>query len=341
MRMWQRRLTENRVYPLLILVITVNIALNPGFISDLSLRGLLTKAATSLIVVAGLAIVLICGQIDLSVGSTVALGTMVAIGWQPYVGSIGAGVLAVAVGALVGVVNGVLVSIFKVNSILATLGVMIVVNGVSLSFAAGGTVSGVDIEASLAIQQPIAAILTPASITAVLVVLVLHLLVSQTPWGRALYIIGGGDDDGRLSGLPTVRILISAFAVSGAAAALGGVILGIGLNTGSPLFGETVLFTVIAAAVVGGVSLYGAEGTVLGAAVGVLSLEAVINGMNLARITTDIQTIVNGAILLVVVLLDSYFGLRRRRRWSQRMIDLAPDASSHPQAPPTQGQTPT
>jgi ribose transport system permease protein len=330
MNSWLRRLMQGRIYPLLAVVLLVNVVINPAFVSDLSLRGMLTKAATSLIVCAGMSVVLICGHMDLSVGSTLSLGTMIAIGWQSSLGTLNAALVAVLAGALIGVLNGVLVTRTRIDSMLLTIGTMIVVNGLTLSFAGGGTVSGVDIDASLAIQQPVGGIFTPASLIAIVIVVVLHLLVSQTPWGRSLYIIGGGDDGGRLSGLPTGRIVTSAFVVSGAAAALGGVILGIGLNTGSPLFGSTMLFGVIAAAVVGGVSLYGAEGNVLGAGLGVLTLAAVTQGMNLARITTDVQTIVNGSILLVVVLLDSYFSLRRRRQWSQRLIHL--DTSGPPRA---------
>ena len=328
---FSRRVVANRVYPLFILVLIVNVVLNPSFVSELNLRGLLVQASTTMIVCAGLAVVLICGQIDLSVGSTLGLASMVAVGGQAVLGTVGAIIAALATGLIVGAVNGLLVTVLKVNSMLATIGMMILVSGISLSFHGGGGVSGKDIEASLAIEQPIAGILSPASIIAIALVLVLYVVVSQTTWGRGIYVIGGSDDAGRASGLPTGRIITTAFIVSGVTSALAGVVLGIGLNTGSPDFGSSILFTAMAAVVVGGVSLFGAEGSILGAGVGALLLASVNYGMNLGRLPTYLQTIVDGAILVLVVLLDSYFGHRRQRNLSKRLIDLRDTAAETPQ----------
>jgi ribose transport system permease protein len=311
----------HRVYALLAITVVALSIINSGFLTELNIRGLLTRASVNLLVVAGLTVVLLCGHIDLSVGSVVALGGMVAVGWQDRLGTAGAVVAALVVGLLIGFINGVLVTRLKINSLLATLAMMIVVNGLALSIANGRTVSSLNIQPSLALEQPVALFFSIASLAAIAAVLVLHVAVSQTPWGRDLYIIGGSDDDGRLSGVPVGRSVTSAFMISGLTAAAGGAILSIGLDTGSPLFGASTLFTVIAAAVVGGASLFGAEGSVLGSAVGVLVLECVNNGMNLASVPTDQQTVVNGVILLAVVLLDSYFGRRRRRAWNIRTIE--------------------
>ena len=317
-----RMLVTNRVYPLIIFALVVNVVVNPAFISELNVRGLLIEASTTMIVCAGLAVVLICGQIDLSVGSTLGLATMIAIAGQPALGTLGAAAVAIIAGAVVGAFNGILVTVFKVNSMLATIGTMILVNGISLSFNGGGEVSGIDINASLSIQRPILGVLSPTSIIAVVIVILIHVIVSQTTWGRGLYVIGGVDDAGRTSGLPTGRILTTAFVISGITAALAGVVLGIGLDSGSPDFGSSILFTAVAAVVVGGVSLFGAEGSVLGASIGALLLSSINYGMNLAQLATDLITIVDGSILVLVVLLDSYFGHRRKRIRSHRLIDL-------------------
>ncbi len=316
-----RVIVMHRVYALLAIAVVALSILNSGFLTEINIRSLLTEASVNLLVVAGLTVVLLCGHIDLSVGSVVALGGMVAVGWQDRLGTAGAVVAALAVGLVIGFINGVLVTRLKINSLLATLAMMIVVNGVALSVANGRTVSSINIQPSLALEQPVALFFSIASLAAIAAVLVLHVAVSQTPWGRDLYVIGGSDDDGRLSGVPVGRSVTSAFMISGLTAAAGGTILSIGLDTGSPLFGASTLFAVIAAAVVGGASLFGAEGSVLGSAVGVLVLECVNNGMNLSSVPTDQQTVVNGVILLAVVLLDSYFGRRRRRAWNIRTIE--------------------
>jgi ribose transport system permease protein len=316
-----RQLSANRIYPILLITFVVLALSTQNFASQLNLRGTLTTASTNILVAAGLTLVLVCGEIDMSVGSTVSLATMLAVGWQSMLGLAGAVLVAVLAGGLVGLVNGILVARLGVNSILATLGTMIIVNGAALSVANGGTVSAEDITPALRMQEPIWQFLTLTSAIALAAALVLHVALSQTPWGRSLYVVGGSEDGGRLAGLRTDRLRTSAFVLCGLMAAGGGVLLGLGLNTGSPSFGASTMFTVIAAAVVGGTSLLGAEGGVLKSLAGVLTLQFITNAMTLAGVKTFTQTIVNGTILLVVVLLDSYFGRRRRLAWASRSIE--------------------
>ena len=316
-------LAGNQVYPLFIAAMVVLWLTNSKFGTLINLRGTLTTASTDLLVVSGLTFVLICGEIDLTVGSVVSLGSMIAVSAQGALGVYVSSTLAVVAGAAIGAVNGLLVARLRVPSILVTLGGLIAVDGIAQSVAGGQNVSAAQLGPSLAIQADVGGLLTPSSMIAVVAVLLLQVALWQTPWGRALYVIGGSDDKGRLSGLPTNRLLFGAFVISGAMAALGGVVLGIGLDTGSPTFGDNTLFLVIAAAVIGGTSIYGAEGSVAKSAIGVLLLAAISDGMTEANVATWVQNIVNGGILVLVLLLDSYFRRRRRRRFRLRTIDRA------------------
>jgi ribose transport system permease protein len=320
-------LANNAIYLLLVVALLVAWQASPSFSTLIGLQGTLTTASVNLLVVAGLSLVLICGEIDLTVGSMVGLGSMIAVGTQDALGPIPAAMLAVLAGAFIGAISGVLVAKVRVASILVTLGGMITVNGIAQSLANGQTVSANGIGPSIWIQETIAGLFTPTSLIAIGVVVVLQLILWQTPVGRAWYLIGGSDDRGRFSGIRTDLLLISAFVISGATAALGGVVLGIGLNTGSPAFGDTTLFVVIAAAVVGGTSLFGAEGSVAKSALGVLFLAVISTAMTDANVASWAQNVVNGSILVIVLLIDSTVRRHAKRLFQFRIIERGRQSS--------------
>lgn len=323
-----RIIETERIYLLLALAIVAVVILEPGFANPLSVRGVLNQAAPSLIVATGLTLVLICGQIDLSIGSTLALAGMVAISLQPELGVWPAALAGIGAGVLVGLVNGVLVAYARIASILATLASMIAVQGIALTIADRNTVSGIDIGTSLWIQSSIATVLSPTILAALAVVISAQIVLSQTAVGRTIYLIGGSDNGGRLSGIRTERYLVAAFAACGGLAAGAGVLLSLGLNTGSAYFGESTVFTVIAAVVIGGTSLLGAEGSALRSALGVLFMAIIGFGFAMGGIPTFILQVVTGTILLGIVLLDSYLGLRRRRAWRLRRIAVQHEATA-------------
>jgi ribose transport system permease protein len=239
-----------------------------------------------------------------------------------------AALAAVLAGLVVGVINGVLVAYARIASILVTLATMIVIKGVALTVADRNTVSGIDIGTSLWMQSPLGLLFSPTSLLAIGVVVVVQLVLSQTVAGRTLYVIGGSDDGGRLSGIPTERYLVAAFAACGGLAAAAGVVLSLGLNTGSAYFGDSTVFTVVAAVVVGGTSLLGAEGSAIKSAMGVLFMAVIAFAFAMRGMPTFILQVVTGAILLSIVLLDSYLGLRRRRAWRLRRIAVRQDEAT-------------
>lgn len=312
------RLVAERIYPLLAIVLVFSAAFAPDFATTANLRALLDLCATDALVVAGLSVVLITGEIDLTVGAVLGLAGMFAIGWESALGLPGSIAVALAIGGGIGLINGFLVGRLRLNSITVTLAGLIAIGGISLSFKNGQTVSGPNINASLWIQHPIWQVLTPAIIITLALVGVLQLLMSQTTFGRTFYLIGGSENRGRLAGISSTRYIVSAFVLSGVMAALGGVVLSLGLDTGSPFFGQNEDLTVIAAAVVGGTSLFGAEGSIAKSVLGVLLLDAVANALDLVSAPSYVQPIAYGAILLAVFFIDGYWGARRRLLWLAR-----------------------
>ena len=324
-----RGLSRFRIFILLAITIIVAAATTPQFLTVVNIRGLFNVASINVLVAAGLTVVMVAGEIDLSVGSTLALTGMIAMVLQPF-GVELAILAALAAGTGIGLINGLLVTRLRINSLLVTIGTMIVVKGIALSVADGQNVSGTELWASLAVQSPVLGLLSPASIAAIVVVAVLQLVLWQTAPGRTLYVIGGSEDRGRLSGIPTGRYMIAAFMICGFTAALAGSLLSLGLFTGSPYFGDSTVFTVVAGVVLGGTSLLGAEGSALRSALGILLLAVVADVFSISGIPTFVLSIVTGAVLLAVVLLDSYLGRRRRRDWGLRRITRREEEQAAP-----------
>lgn len=138
-----------------------------------------------------------------------------------------------------------------------------------------------------------------------------HIVMTRTKWGRYLYAVGGNAEAARLSGVPIARVVIFAYALSGALAGLGGIVMASQLNSGAPTYGQMYELYVIAAVVVGGTSLAGGEGKVLGTLVGAFIIAVIQNGMNLTNVESYTQKVVLGLVILGAVLLD----MLKKRRW--------------------------
>jgi ribose transport system permease protein len=304
-----------RIYVLLGLLILWTALGVPHFWGTANISGLLTQAVPNAIIVSGLTLVMIAGEIDLSVGSVMALASMVAIGLQQEIGAGGAAALALAAGGAIGAGNGLIVARTKIPSIVVTLGTMIAVQGVALAVNGGQDVTGTNLPLSLTMGQSVWWVVSPETLIAVGIALLLFVVGRWTRFGRNLYVIGGSDDRGKSCDINTGKHLVEVFALSGFTAALAGVALGLALSSGSAQFGTSTPLIVIAAAVVGGTSLIGGEGSVLGSNAAVLLLAAITTALDLIGAQTAIETLVTGAILVLVVLGDGYYiELRKKLR---------------------------
>jgi ribose transport system permease protein len=213
------------------------------------------------------------------------------------------------VGLLIGAINGILVTRIKVNPLIATLGMLTITRGVALGVTQGSPVVNVPSDFAWLGQGNVGGIPVPFIILFVLA-LVVDILLRKGRTLRQLYYIGGNQKAARLSGIPVDRIILLTFMGSGLAAALGGIITMARLTSGIPTAYAGVELRVIAACVIGGASLSGGEGTIIGALLGLVFMALVSNAMTMLGVSVYWEGVVTGAILIFAVAMDM---LSRRR----------------------------
>ena len=289
----------------------------PTFLLKANLINVVNQIAVIAIVAIGMTMVIITGGIDLSVGSVIALAAVVATSVIVQMGGaqagalamIGASALAILLCGAMGLISGMLITAFSLPPFIATLGWMLVASGLAYIIAGGESIY--DIPNSFVWLGRGADLFSIPNSVVLMVVLYFaaHFLMSRTVLGRYIYAAGGNAEAARLSGIRVERILLFAYAVSGLMAGLGGVILASQLKSGAPTYGLLYELYVIAAVVVGGASLAGGEGKIMGTLIGALVIGVIQNGMNLTGVESYAQKVVLGLVILGAVLLDK---LRRR-----------------------------
>ncbi len=286
----------------------------PTFLTSQHLLTVANQTALIAIVAIGMTMVIITAGIDLSVGSLIALsGVVVAmlIGWMAGEGDptalslILCGLIAVAVCALLGAGSGMLATCFEVPAFIVTLGVMQIARGLAHKVAGGSKPVGIDSEMfhELSAGSVVLGIPNPVIIMLFLY-LVAHVLMSRTTFGRYLYAVGGNPEAARLSGVPVKTVVVFAYAMCGALAGLGGVLDVSLFRTARASGALGYELQIIAAVVVGGTSLAGGSGKVLGTLIGALILGVISDGMRLTNVEYDTQLIVFGSVIVVAVLVD-------------------------------------
>lgn len=264
----------------------------------------------------GMTLVIIAGGIDLSVGSMIALGTVViAALLQAGVSPLLAAVAGIAVGALCGFINGVLITRLRVVPFIVTLGTLLVIRG-----AAKGLAHEQKIDAPLSWLNDLLAALPPGEswkiappgvwIMGVLALLVAGMLY-YTRLGRHIFAIGSNEATARLCGVPVDRVKIMVYSLSAGFAGLAGVMQFSRLTVGDPTVATGAELDVIAAVVIGGGSLSGGEGSILGTIVGALIMTVIRSGCSQMGLPNWVQEIVTGSIIVVAVALDR---LRSRKQ---------------------------
>ena len=287
-------------------------ALTPHFLTVSNLLNVAQQTAINAIVAAGMTFVIISGGIDLSVGSIVALSGVV-LGSLLHLdqGSVGLALLAaLAVGTACGLLNGVLISVGRLPAFIATLGMMSVARGAALVFTEGRPVSGFDEGFRWIATGSIGFV--PAPVALMLVVYALaHLVLTRTTFGRYVYAIGGNEEATRLSGVAVQFHKTVIYGVSGLLSAVAAIALTARLNSAQPIAGMMYELDAIAAVVIGGTSLMGGEGSLRGTLVGALIMGVLRNGLNLLGVSSFLQQIVIGGVIVGAVLVDTI--LKRQR----------------------------
>ncbi|ODT57996.1 MULTISPECIES: ABC transporter permease [Paracoccus] len=317
-----RLLLEGRAFFALIAIIAVFSVLSPNYFTLSNLLIMSSQVAIFGILSIGMLLVILNGGIDLSVGSILALSGVVAGAMMQGVEIDAMGVilyppvwavvvLTVCVGAAVGAINGVLVAIFKVPPFVATLGVMYVARGVALLMTNGLTYN--NLRGSEALGNTgfnwlgfyrIGGV--PISVIVLAVVAVAAgLMLSRSAFGRWLYASGGNERAAELSGVPVKRVKITVYAVSGALAAVAGLVLASQLTSAGPTAGNAYELTAIAAVVIGGAALTGGRGTVRGTMLGAFVIGFLSAGLVIIGVSSYWQTVFTGAVIVLAVLMNS------------------------------------
>lgn len=307
---------------LIILFIVFSLA-SPNFLQINNLTGILLATAVNGILALGVTYVIITGGIDLSIGtvmtfSAVMTGVFITMwGWSLPIGILG----GIIMGGIAGLFNGVVIAKLKIPPFIATLGTMYIAKGLALiisglrpvyftdtpefrDIATGSIIPAIEISNTvIEIPNAVVILFVMAGIAA--------FILARTVLGRYTFALGSNEEATRLSGVNVDRWKIAVYTLSGTFAGVAGVVIAARLNSAQPALGQGYELDAIAAVVIGGTSLSGGEGTILGTIIGAFVLSVLTNGLRIMTVPQEWQTVVTGAIVIVAVYLDI---IRRRQQ---------------------------
>lgn len=339
-------LVEGRALVALIIIIVVFSLLSPNFLDPGNLVIMSRHVALNAIIAIGMLMVILHGGIDLSVGSTVGLSGVVAgyllQGFQmpftelvayPPVWFVLA--LAVCIGAVVGFINGFVVSRLNVAPFIATLGMLYAARGIALVISDGDTFTALRGEPDLGNTGFLSLLAgryfgIPVPVWVMIAFgIVFSILLTRTPFGRRLYATGGNERAAELSGVPVKKIKTRVYVLSGMCAGVAGLLLTADLVAATPRAGEFYELNAIAAVVIGGATLSGGRGTIRGTIIGAFVIGFLVDGLVLVGVSVFWQQVVKGAVIVLAVALD-----QAQQRLSKRQKTYQP-----PPGPPTSSAT--
>ena len=296
----------------LILITVVFSMTAPYFATTDNFLKIFVQIAINTILAAGMTFVILIGGIDLSVGSVLALTTVVGAKVMTISGlSLGAaiGLAALAcmgVGAACGLINGIIAERWRIPSFIVTLGMLNIAHGTARVVSNNATITG--------LPQPfvdfgnviIAGIMPTIFLIAMIIVLIGWLILRFTVFGRFIFAIGSNEEAVRLSGHNPRKYKIAAFTISGLTAGLGGMVYLLRLNIGSPIAGSGYELNAIAAVIIGGTTLSGGKGSIIGTLIGACILQVLNTGLQLLGVGDNFKPIVIGSVVVLAVILDTY-----------------------------------
>jgi ribose transport system permease protein len=277
----------------------------PLFLTPNNIILLLRQAAIFGIPAIGATFVVILGELDISFGSTIGLAGavgagLVVAGADPLVGITS----AIVVGLVVGLVNGFLVTFVRIPSVVATLGMLGIVLGVGLLYTEGRSIFGPALDPLLPLAQGWVGPIPVPVIILFICYAIAWFVLTKTQFGMHVYLSGDNPEAAFRSGIPVDRIRVAVFALAGATAGFGGMMLVARVSQAQASLGDEALFPVLTAVILGGVSLHGGRGRIENTLIAAIFLAAIVNGLILLGVPTDAQRIVQGAILIAAVSLD-------------------------------------
>jgi ribose transport system permease protein len=305
---------------LLILCIVLTILTDKFFTPDNGLN-VLRQVAVNICISVGMTLIVLTAGIDLSVGSVLALCSAVAVGLfkngiqipslNLFIGFtvFGGLVAAVVIGLLLGYFNGWVITKFRIPPFVATLAMLTIARGLTMLYTQGHPISNLGSAFAFLGTGWILGIPVPVYI-ATLVVIAAIFITKKTKLGRYIYAIGGNEQAAKLSGIPINQVKIKVYAIAGALAALGGIIVASRLDSAQPNAGLSYELDAIAAVVIGGTSLSGGKGTIWGTVMGAIIIGVLNNGLVLLNVSPFWQQVVKGSVILIAVAIDKAFEKR-------------------------------
>lgn len=312
------RSREIPVASALLVLVVVTATINPLFLSPQGVKDLLLNATIIVILAIGQSLVIITRNVDLSVGSIlglVAFGTGTQFSLFPDLPIIVVFLAGMLLGGVLGAVNGLLVTVAKVPALVITLGTLYIYRGLNNAWAGGTQYFAGDRPAAFSDLSTETIFGFPLiTLIAILVVVTVAVVLAFTRPGRDLYAIGSEPDAARLFGIPVTRRVLLAFIASGVLAGLAGILYTSRFNAVGATTGTGLELDVIAAAVVGGVAIFGGSGTVVGAAIGAVLLTTITSALTALRVDKFWQQAIVGVLILAAITVDRIVSLRRARK---------------------------
>jgi|TARA_B100001079_G_C16391279_1_gene506944 ribose/xylose/arabinose/galactoside ABC-type transport system permease subunit len=297
---------ESKLFLLIILFIILTTFLSDDFLKTRNIQNILFAISVEGLMVIGMTIVMIGRGFDLSIGSVMALSGVLVMDCQ-HLGIIPSCLIGVLAGLILGLFNGFLVAYIKINPFISTLGTMVMVRGLVMTYTNARPAVGENFDFMMLAREKFFGV-PLLFIIFLFFSIIFIIIIKRTLYGRYIYALGGNEEALRLSGVNVKIIKLSSYAICGFFAGLAGVILAARLNTGSPIIGEKTALNVIAAVLLGGTTLSGGVGSIFGSLCGLFSIGITINVMNIFNIQSYIQKIFIGILLILLIL----YGKRKK-----------------------------
>ena len=288
----------------MIAIIVVFSLLTPYFLTGRNLVNVLKQSSINACIAVGMTMVIISGGIDLSVGSTAALAAVIGASLLKLGIAVPLAMLAmVGIGFVAGCANGVLISGFGLQPFIVTLGTLSLFRALALIYTGGDPILGMPHEFRILFTSQIGFIPVPVLLVAVIAAIA-WVILRNTPLGDYLLAVGGNEEAARVSGVPIGATKIAAYAMNGAVAAVAAMILIAWLGAADPTLGNLWELQAIAAAAIGGASLMGGKGSIVGTVLGAVILGTVSDGLTLLNVQAFYQLLATGLIIIVAMLID-------------------------------------
>ena len=289
--------------PTIIFIIVIQI-INPVFLAWGNITNVLRASGFTLITALGMTLVLVSGGLDLSVGSVLAVGSIICgLALDAGAAIPIAIILGILAGVVLGFINGIVIVGFRIPPLIMTLGMLYIARGIVYILTEGVPVYPLP-KSFQAIEQEIVLGLPTIVYISIILAIVFGVMLKKTVFGRRVYAIGGNKEAARISGINIDRTYITIYTITGGLAALTGVIQASRLGSAQPGAGTGYELQVIAAVIIGGTSTYGGVGTIFGTVIGALFMNILTNSMMLMKVSVYWQNLVIGFILVLAVIID-------------------------------------